>query len=262
MPSATYIVRTSKAEIELIREFAIEIDASLSKKASKGLSTEFTPKEREELKRLSAAIVSAARSAEGSRAPHRTTMTVSERVGTFAMQVAIPIKQRSFLADMALVYLVSHLEAFIKDYLLYVLMMRPEMLRTGATITFEQLSSFRTMKALWRGAAQREVDDLGYGSIDDVASYFTRKLNIDLSTFPKWQEVREHTFRRNIILHNQGRVNETYRRKTNYATHRDHLHSDMKYLASAVLNILSFIDFIHGSVSKKLKRRRANRTSD
>ncbi|OGI42961.1 MAG: hypothetical protein A2150_04005 [Candidatus Muproteobacteria bacterium RBG_16_64_11] len=236
----------------MIREFAKETDARLAKKMPVLPEIPFTAEESKELKRLGEILSTAAVEAHAKGGVTLTT-NLSDRVGKFVLQSVAPIKQREFLAEMALGYLISYLEAFIKDYILQILVANPRMLRSNATMTFEDVITHKSMKALRSAVAEKEVESLGYGSIDEVATYFQKKLNISLTTFPQWQELREHVFRRNLIVHNKARVNETYRRKVAYTGKAVHISTDMLYVEAAAARMLEFMEFVHTETSKKLK---------
>jgi hypothetical protein len=251
------IVQSSRGEIQLIGDFASEVDALLESKRTQKPPEPFTPSETEELRKLGAAFMAlgTASRSQSSKRPKTVYQTqMSPRVGAFVLQTALPIKKQSFLSEMALVYLVSKMESFIKDYTLELLLLRPSMLRSGASMAYEEMLSYNSMKALRRAIAQREVDALGYGSVDDVATYYQKKLNIEFSKFPGWLALREQTYRRNLIVHNKGRVNDLYRKKVQVSSGGSHVRTDMPYVESAVENILGFIEFFHQSVHQKFNR--------
>lgn len=246
------VVQNFRGEISMIRDFASETDAKLADKKPVPPSTPFSAEERMELKKLGEVLLSAA-SKQSAKGGASVTTTLSDRVGEFLLQAVSPIKQRGFLAEMALGYLISYLEAFIKDYVLQILIAHPRMLRSNATMTFDEAIGYKSIKGLRAAIAEKEVEALGYGSIDDVAAYFQKKLNISLSAFPQWKELREHVYRRNLVVHNQARVNGTYRRKVDYQGNASRIGTDMVYVEAAAARMLEFIDFVHAETSRKLR---------
>lgn len=134
--SLSKVARGSLSETTLIGAFAREIDTSLAAKMPKRPDTPLSHSEVEQLRSLGEAITKAA-STKPPKSPKSEVVfrtALSSRVEGIVLQAVIPIKQRGFLADMTLVYLVSHLEAFIKDYTYEVLLTKPAMLRTGRTL--------------------------------------------------------------------------------------------------------------------------------
>ena len=211
----------------------------------------FTPAETKELRAFVEALTEALK---GKRA-RKLELVGSERVSKFIFQVAVPIKHRSFLAEMALSYLIAHEEAFIKDYLLQLLLHKRQLLISNATVTHEELAAHSSIRSVWEAIAQKEVDALGYGSIDDIAQYFSKKLGIDLTRFQHWPALREHSYRRNLIIHNRGRINDIYRKKTGYKERTGRVETDMYYVSSAVSNLSAFIRFVHLAVCAKFRLR-------
>jgi hypothetical protein len=237
----------------MIGEFASETATAIAAKRGKKPKRPFTAAEAAELRAIGEALKDSAIAADGGRPSVPIKLQISEHVSAFVFQAAIPFKQETFLAEMALSYLVSQQEAFTKDYLFDVLVHKHQMLKSAATLTYEEIASHTSIVSLWASLAQKEVDNLGHGSIDDVATFFSKKLGIELSTFESWTALREHSYRRNLVIHNQGRVNETYRRKTGSTQKSGRITTDMQYVSTAVTNLLGFIDFVHAAVCKKLR---------
>lgn len=242
------IAKSTRTDVKLIREYALESDNLLATKLSMVPDTPFTSQEMAQIREVSQLLSSLKPTKNG---VVLSTSPVSSRVSNFVMQVAAPIKQRTFLAEMALVFLVSSLEAFIKDYVLQVLIDNPKMLRSGEPIKREYALGFSNMKSLCRALAELEVESLGYGSIDDVAKHFEKKLGVTLSNFGDWYALRENFYRRNLVVHNRSLVNETYRKKVEYKGNTKILDVNMAYVGCAAARILDFIDYVHFEIAKK-----------
>jgi hypothetical protein len=146
------------------------------------------------------------------------TIKTTARANEIILKTASGIKSKGFLAEMALSYIISFQEGFTKDYLEEVLSNRPELLKSGKSLSFEDAVRFSSIATLRRHLARSETDALGYGSIDDLATYLQRKFNILIQEEPFWPSVREAIYRRNLIIHNKGFVNEIYRAKINNRT--------------------------------------------
>lgn len=156
---------------------------------------------------------------------------------------------------MALSYLVSHFEAFIKDYVRAVLLAQPSMLKSSSTLTFEEAVNHRSIKQLRNALAEKEVEGLGYGSIDDISNYFLKKFSIDLARFLQWERLRESVYRRNLVIHNQSRVNSIYRRKVGYTGENLQLTTDMPYVMEVADILLAFIKHVHAELGPKIGQR-------
>jgi hypothetical protein len=166
-----------------------------------------------------------------------------------------PFWHMGFLAEMVIVYLVALQEAFVRDYLGAIFRTQPSLLRTGSKLglTFEEACNFKSLDELREYLADSATEPLSHGGIDDVASYFEKRLNLRLQDFADWQKVREASYRRNLIVHNKGNVNETYREKTGYKGPAGYLENiDMPYVADRADSIVGLIDFVHEKVSNTI----------
>lgn len=236
-------------EIRDISRFVAFADQSLTKKQrkvmkeGKGLSEENIG----ELEMVREAISA---TLEGAK---KVDVSTSPEVAAFFLEVVMSFVEKKFLAEMSLAYLISYQEAFVKDYLYEILVHLKHMLKSAATVTHEEVMGHRSMKSLVRFVAQKEIDSLGYGSIDDVQKYFLKRFNIDLRKFDKWDQVTEMNYRRNIIVHNKSCTNETYCNKTGYKQVNQRIKTDYKYVSKAVDNLSSFIEFIHENCLVKFK---------
>ena len=237
------------SEMRDIGGFVAFVDQSLTKKQQKTMKEGkgFSEEKLKELKTFAEKIVTSFESAKKVHIP------ASPEVTAFLLEYLMSFTEKRFLAEMSLAYLISYQEAFVKDYLYEILVHLKHMLKSAATVTYEEVLGHASMKSLVGFVAQKEIDSLGYGSIDDVQKYFLRRFNIDLRKFDKWDKVKEMNYRRNIIVHNKARTNETYCNKTGYKKVNQLIKTDYKYVSKAVDTLSSFIGFIHGKCLVRLK---------
>lgn len=238
------ILASARHDVELIRDLAQEGDAFLESRSKQKPEATFSKDEAAQLRAVAGMLFDVAEG-RGKKA----TTHVSENVSSLILRVAGQMQQRRFFAEMALVYLVTRLEAFLKDYFAEYLLQDPRRLRSSNTLTYEQALSFSSMTALKRGLADREAEKLGYGSIDDVAQAMEKRFSVRLSEFPNWTTVREMVYRRNLLVHNKGIVNDVYRSKMGYRGKEAVLKVDAEYLAASSSQLLEFFDFVHTELS-------------
>ena len=93
---------------------------------------------------------------------------------------------------------------------------------------------------------------MGFGSIDDFAKFFSDRFNIELSSFPRWSELREATYRRHVIIHNRAVTNDRYCKATGFKKRNVHIHTDITYCRSTGEALLEFVDFVHERIVAKL----------
>lgn len=247
------LVNSMTTEVKLISSFAKDVDEALSKKTPLSPSKDFTKEDFQELLRVRKFINESLESAPKSKKGTVTLKldTQSERVGSYLMQVAGEVKYGGFLAEMSLGYLISHLEAYFKDYVLTVLAADPRMLRSSVTLTYDELATHKSLRSVWLAAAEREAEALGYGSIDDSALYFKKRFSVDISSFSHWESLRESVYRRNLIVHNRGRLNAIYKRKVGYKGKESRLTTDLRYVASTSKMLIDFFKFVHQLMSER-----------
>ena len=125
-------------------------------------------------------------------------------------------------------------------------------------MTYERIADHKSLTTLWSAIARAEVDALGFGSIDEVAAAIDRRLNVSLSSYDKWSSIRERSYRRNLIVHNAGRINDIYRKKVGVSRLEPSTGPD--YIKSAAENIVGLIDFLHADVCSRFRLRVTRRT--
>jgi hypothetical protein len=111
------------------------------------------------------------------------------------------------------------------------------------------LDSYEAFRGYLENSA---IEPLAHGGIDELSSYFEKRLNLKLVEFPYWERVREGSYRRNLIVHNKGEVNKIYREKTGYKGADGYLTIDKLYISNLAEAILNFIDFIHQRISSQV----------
>ncbi len=80
------------------------------------------------------------------------------------------------------------------------------------------------------------------------------KFNINLKEeFEYWEQLRENYYRRNIIVHNDGKISSVYLKKLELSDKEinNELKCDDNYLGECCRNIQNYIDFIYSSIKKK-----------
>lgn len=122
-----------------------------------------------------------------------------------------------FIRDMSLVYLITSFEDFLHDIMLAAFTQKPEIMSTkGKSVTLEELFKCKDLEALLDAVREREIQSCLNQNIEGVDDYFRNRFKIAISQFPDWKQFAERFYRRNIIIHNSGMVNDIYRNKTGY----------------------------------------------
>jgi hypothetical protein len=255
------IVKNYQGDILIIRDFVnstYETLDNLSKVFDEHKS-ELTNEDAEALVAIAEALRQVADEGLRKKKPSGRTVPTTFRASQMIIKVIQAIKSKEFLAEMALSYIISFQEGFIKDYLELVFYNRSKLLISNKNLSYHDALSFNSISNLRRYLAKSETDILGYGGIDDLEAYFQKKFNISVQQEPFWPGVREASYRRNLIIHNRSVVNKVYREKIGSHISNSKLETDSKYVSNATDDIVSFMDFVHHSIANKLKLKKEAR---
>jgi hypothetical protein len=105
----------------------------------------------------------------------------------------------------------SEFDAFIGALLKIIYSEKPELLKNiSREITYENLSTYNNIEAIKQEMLEKQIDSFRRGSYVDQFTTMESKFVIKLREFKEWGEFVELSQRRNILVHNGGRVNEQY----------------------------------------------------
>jgi hypothetical protein len=208
-------VRRYKGDILIIRDFVNSTYETLDDlgKVFEEHKSELTNEDAEALVAIAEALKEAADEGPRKNKPWGKTVPTTFRVSQIITGAVQNMKSKEFLAEMALSYIISFQEGFIKDYLEQVLYSRPKLLISSKNLSYQDALSFNSISSLRRHLAKSETDILGHGGIDDLEAYIQKKFNISVQQEPFWPGVREASYRRNLITHNRSVINKIYREK-------------------------------------------------
>jgi hypothetical protein len=146
-----------------------------------------------------------------------------------------PSEYTNFIRDMSLVYLVAEFESCLEQVLKITFEWKPEILASsGKSIAIRDLMKLENIKDVKKQAAKKESLSLSTQSVDEINTYIKKKFGVELSKFSDWRQFRERFYRRNLIIHNSGEVDETYRSKTGYRGKDIKLKVTEKYLSKSI----------------------------
>jgi hypothetical protein len=115
------------------------------------------------------------------------------------------------LYRMAFIYRVALCEAFIPDVLLAVILTQKSILKSGKSLTFQEIIDHVEKGTLIEVMARKVITPLSYNSIDKQMEWIKEKLGIDLIAGLKdVVELIEIGARRNLFAHANGVVNRIY----------------------------------------------------
>jgi len=185
--------------------------------------------------------------------PEKIPTNLSEKINIQINQKPDMIKNH--VLKMGLITLFSLFEAFNKDYFQELYCYKPELMKSKKKlIDLEYVLQFDNIEDLHRSLSQRELEKLGHTNIDDLAALFYKKFNIDLrKNLNCWSDLRESYYRRNLIVHADGKVSNTYLEKCSLENVKigQVLACDIEYVWKCHRNLDFYMDFIDNSIRKK-----------
>lgn len=118
-------------------------------------------------------------------------------------------------SKMIITYYFTLFEEFLKTLVFYMYKSRPNMLKNKEKkFSSEIIMKFNSMDDFIESLIDQKVKRVGYNNIDQNCELFLKKFKIDIKKdFPRWEELREKYYRRNLIVHNQGEITEDYKKK-------------------------------------------------
>jgi len=167
---------------------------------------------------------------------------------------------KDHIQKMGLIYFFSLFEAFNKDYFRELFVFKPDLMKsTKKKVDLEYLLQFKNIEDLHKSLSQNLIERFGYLNIDKLAGLILKKFNIDLiNNLECRSTLRESYYRRNIIVHNDGKISELYSKKFSLGNDRlnEELNCDIEYLWKCHSDIQSYMDFVDDSMRKKFNLKR------
>jgi len=160
-----------------------------------------------------------------------------------------------YILKMSLIYLFSLFEAFNKDLFQILFFNEPYLMKSkNKKLDYETILNFSDINELHEFLSHKEVEKYGYYDIDELSKLLVETFNINLEDdFEYWNELRENYYRRNIIVHNDGKVSRIYLNKLNLLDKElsKELSIDKFYIGDCCRNIKNYMSFISESIRKK-----------
>jgi hypothetical protein len=168
-----------------------------------------------------------------------------------------PIRYAEFFYDMVVTHTIAIFESFLNDFLVAIFTLRPNMLKSGNTATYEDILSFSSRKKLIGHLASNRAKKILEGDFQsDVADKLNKTFSIDISKFDKFNIIHEAFCRRHAIVHNDGVIDKEYCKKIPNSKIGERLSTDLQYIETLFTTIGQFIDYLDGYFSRKMRYRR------
>lgn len=166
---------------------------------------------------------------------------------------------KDHIIKMGFIYFFSLFEAFNKDFFQEVFIFKPNLMNgEKKKVDLEYLLQFKNMEDLRKSLSQDLSQDLierfGYLNIDKLAKLIHKKFKINLkNNLGCWSSLRESYYRRNCIVHNDGKMSEIYLKKLSLGKDMldEELSCDIEYIWKCHNDIQSYMNFIDILMRKK-----------
>jgi hypothetical protein len=129
---------------------------------------------------------------------HETTWFTAEQRGTIPRSFGVfetQITHGAFLLGY------SYSEAFLADLMRQVYLARPRMLPKDSEMKYSDIRDFRSFKAVIAFLTEKEITELFFRGMDEVAEYFDQKLGLKWKPDEKTQAIVASRLR-NCMIHN------------------------------------------------------------
>lgn len=180
-------------------------------------------------------------------------LSEEDRIQKLIFESIVRMKGNSIIRDMSLVYIVAIFEDFLQKILRISFKRKPELLMTcQKNVTYEELLQYDDINNARDGIIEKEIEIVNE-DVEVVRQYINRKFNVDISRFVDWKEFKERFYRRNILVHNSGIPNKTYRLKTGCKDGSKRLTVSMDYLKTSIALFVEMSLRIGITLERKIK---------
>jgi len=158
---------------------------------------------------------------------------------------------KEFIRKMALIKLVSDFENFLKKVIKACYKKQIKCLNNSERSMFiKDIINFSNIDDLKNQIIDSETTKLFYKDIEEINKYLKLKFNLDLSKNRNWNKFKEIYYGRNILVHNNGIVNDIYRSKVKNVKIK-YLSVNKTYLEKSI----SIFKSISKSITKQLENK-------
>jgi len=150
-----------------------------------------------------------------------------------------------FIREMSLVYLITTFEELEKQILSMAYLKKPEMLSTkDNTMTIEDIIKSHDYGTIISTLTNAKVSSIINKNPIELADFLKTKFKLDLTQVNDWNKFIERFYRRHLIVHQKGRIDQEYRNETGYNGTDERVHTDSQYIADSLIIFQKFAETI------------------
>lgn len=139
--------------------------------------------------------------------PEHLRKNIQHRKAVDNSTTAIKIIKRNFLVS-----IISQYDTYISDIIKAIFEVRPELIQNSEKqLTYSELNKFHSIQEAQDYIIEKEIETVLRESYAEQFKWFENKLKIQLrKDLPIWQTFIEITQRRNLFVHNDGKISTQY----------------------------------------------------
>jgi hypothetical protein len=140
---------------------------------------------------------------------------------------------------------------YMKDLLAETIIVKPQLLKSKETERLDFILGFDDLTELRAAIAERKIERLFYGGFGDIAEFYAKRIGIELfDSQEALQKVILMTKLRNLIVHNRGIINATFKKE--YPDYGLAVGDPLEFNFGNILTDLSFLLDTALAIDKKV----------
>lgn len=165
-------------------------------------------------------------------------------------------KYENDVKEFGLINFIARTEAFLNDLVEILFIWKKESLISDKKVSYKQVIKSSNINELIKQIRDDEILQFSHSSFEEKMKVFRSKFNIDLSEIEKHKiKIIEIFTTRNLLLHNNGLVNETYLKYNKGSSFNlgDKRVIDNDYISKTKLLLMILAKSIGEKVTSKIK---------
>lgn len=159
-----------------------------------------------------------------------------------------------FVRVNSLILLISEFEYFLTRILDLTFSIQPKALKfKDKKISFDDFLDYGKDDVVNK-EIDRELDRIMHEDIIDIANILNKKFKLNLKKKKDWKLFSERFYRRNLLVHNRGKINKKYIDKTGRKSEKKYLTVDDAYLNDSIGMMIKYAAVIGNYLIKKFQK--------
>lgn len=161
-----------------------------------------------------------------------------------------------FYGQMCFARTIDNTLTYFKDILGEVILKTPEILKSQEKERLDFILKYDSIESLKIALAEKKIESLFYSGVDTIESFFKDRLGVSLfKTKEDKMEFNRVVKKRNLIVHNRGRVNKEYLKEFSDSSFVEGSSLSYSYDDISRINLIlsNFVTNLDNEIAKKFK---------